>query len=183
MKYYKSILSVALFSLLLLACGEKSTADKAEQIDTTQAPQPTTEATPQSQTPAPQPEVKEAQKPAKKPTVLAEGPKVVEKPVDEQRTKPQKFIATSGVSFESRGLTSSLFDLHFTVTNKSKYSYKNMKFRVDFYDEDATLISSQNITCDEVVGAGQTQTITKGVNKVKGTETVKMRCTGAKVAN
>jgi hypothetical protein len=194
MAKFKLILISALCCLIMVSCGDKKPQENAEQVpEPAKQEQTITETQPVVQDTTPAPAVSESKPkaavkekaPAKEQQVTT-GAKTkvaaeVAKPVDEQFSNPRKFISVSDVSFASRGLTSSNIDLNFTVSNKaSKATYKDVVFKVEYYDDEANLLTSKNINCGELIAPG-TQTLSKLAEKVKGTETIKMKYVSAKV--
>ena len=100
---------------------------------------------------------------------------------DEQYTNPRKFMRAENVSFGSRGLLSSNFDLSYTIINKaSSVSYKNVIFRIEYFDANGeSLGAREHKYHDEVFAPNQTKAISTTVEKIKGTETIKVRCASA----
>ena len=195
MKNWKIILASVFLCCIIISCGDKKAEDDTEQVNEQQTTQEQLETEKQKsiedslQAEAEKHQKEDEQKKQvsktdKKQTVEAgksastATSKIIE---DEQYSKPRKFMKAENVSFASRGLLSSNVDIKYTIVNtSSSVSYKNVAFRIEYLDaNNEVLATKEHKYNDEIFAPNQTKDIATIIDKVKGTETIKIRCIDA----
>ena len=171
MKNWKIILASVFLCCIIISCGDKKTEDDAEQTEQVEEQQTTQEQLEAEKQKA----IEDSLQAAAEKSAAAK--KTVE---DEQYSKPKKFMKAENVSFASRGLLSNNLDIKYTVVNvSSSVSYKNVAFRVEYLDADNKVLATKDLKHDEIFAPRKRKDIETMVDKVKGTEKIRIICINA----
>ena len=99
---------------------------------------------------------------------------------DKETKNPENFLTVSG---HDRHNILGQTVVKGTVTNKATVaSYKDVDVKLDFYSKTGTLLESDKETVYEVIGPGQSKNFKTKYLAPKGTDSVALAVTGAKVA-
>jgi major membrane immunogen (membrane-anchored lipoprotein) len=99
---------------------------------------------------------------------------------DKETKAPQNFLTVTGR--DKHNLLGQTV-VKATVTNNAKVaSYKDVDLKLDFYSKTGTLLESDKETVYEVIAPGQSKNFKTKYFAPKGTDSVALAVTGAKVA-
>ncbi len=98
---------------------------------------------------------------------------------DKETKNPQNFLTVSG---HDRHNILGQTVVKGTVTNKATVaSYKDVDVKLDFYSKTGTLLETDKETVFEIIGPGQSKNFKTKYFAPKGTDSVALAVTGAKV--
>ena len=98
---------------------------------------------------------------------------------DKETKSPQNFLTVSG---HDRHNILGQTVVKGTVTNKATVaSYKDVDVKLDFYSKTGTLLETDKETVFEIIGPGQSKNFKTKYFAPKGTDSVALAVTGAKV--
>ena len=99
---------------------------------------------------------------------------------DKETKDPQNFLTVSG--HDRHNLLGQTV-VKGTITNKATVaSYKDVDVKLDFYSKTGTLLETDKETVYEIIGPGQSKNFKTKYFAPKGTDSVALSITGAKVA-
>jgi hypothetical protein len=94
--------------------------------------------------------------------------------------KGNKDVRIENVSFVSRGAFSKNIDVNCSiVNNSSSVSYSGIVLKVEYYDASNNLLTTRNISTNEVIVTNKNKSISVLGDKVDGTEKIKVKCVKA----
>ena len=99
---------------------------------------------------------------------------------DKEKKNPENFLTVSG--YDKKNIIGQTV-VRGTVTNKASVAaYKDVDVKLDFYSKTGTLLESDKETVYEVIGPGESKKFKTKYFAPKGTDSVALSVTTAKVA-